>query len=132
MNIVRHAITQARFNIAQSKLVAIVFAMTGLIAGAMTNSVVMGVGLFFALVVGCMLPVVFLLIVAGYTGPLTLALIDTGCEMAGIIGAIVIGGVGCLIAFGIHLGGMTGLVESGLKGIRQTQSCGTLFLMMAT
>ena len=112
MNNVRHAITQARFNIAHSKVVALEFAVTGLIAGAVTDSVVMGVGVFFALVVGCMLPVVSLLIVASYTGLWTLALIDIGYEMAGIFGAIVVGGVGCLIAFGIHLGGMTGLVES--------------------
>ena len=112
MSQVRRAITQARINIFQAKLIAIEFSSTGLILGSMFGSWPIGLGVFFALVAGCAIPFVSLVIVLGYTGVWTLVFIDLGYESGGVFGAVVLGIIGSSFAFGLHVGGMLGLVES--------------------
>ena len=112
MSQVRRAITQARINIFQAKLIAIEFSATGLIFGSMFGSWPIGLGVFFALVVGYAIPFVSLVIVLSYTGLWTVVFISIGHESGGMIGAVILGIIGSAIAVGLHVGGMIGLAES--------------------
>lgn len=108
----RRAITQARFNEGPSKFVAFEFVVTAIIVGALTESLLFGVGTFMALSIGIIIPYISLLIILAYTGLWALISVQLGYEAAGIAGAIVIGSFGAFVGFGIHLSGLTGLAES--------------------
>jgi len=100
----RRSIGQARFNLANAKLVAADFGIVGLFVGVLTDSWVWGVSTFFSLAIGCGLPVVGLLCLSGVWA---LFFFSIGYEAGGIIGT-----AGSLVALGLHLSGVHGLIES--------------------
>jgi len=108
----RRAITQARFNAGPSTFVAFEFALTALMVGVSSESLLYGVVTFMVLSIGIVVPHISLLIIVAYTGLWGLVSLQLGYEAAGIAGAIVIGLFGTLMAMGLHLSGMTGLAES--------------------
>lgn len=63
----RRAITQARFNAGPSGVVALEFALTALIIGALYESLALGFSVFMILSMGIVIPYLSLLIILAYT-----------------------------------------------------------------
>ena len=114
MSRVRRSIGQARFNLSNSRLVAVEFAAVGLLVGVLTDSWAWGVGTFFGLSVGCGLPVVGVLILLGFSGFWGVCFFSIGYQMGGIAGSVVIGSAGTFVALGLHLSGVQGLLDSAV------------------
>ena len=74
--------------------------------------VTMGVAVFFVLCVGCVVPVLLLLVVLIFSCLWGLVFIQFGLEFGGVLGAVVVGGFGGLLSFGLHFSGLIGFQDS--------------------
>ncbi len=112
MNRVRHGVTQAHAIRGPASFLVLELAFTALAFGAMFRSWPVGFAVLLILIMSLVFRPTKLMVIAGYSLFWSLAAIVIGYEVAGIAGAITIGAFGSLVSFGIHMAGVTGLVES--------------------
>ena len=112
MRSTRRAIAQARFQQGPSKFLTCEFLFVSLYVWAISGSFTTAVAVFFGLAISCVMPILSLVIVIAFSGFWGFFFIQVGYEIGGVIGSIVIGGSGLLMAFGLHFDGLAGFQDS--------------------
>lgn len=109
---VRRGVTQARFNRGPATFLTLEIVFTALMLGLWYRSWAIGFGVAMILFCGLIFRPTMRLIMVAYSSGWSVLAIGLGYEIAGMPGAIFIGGFGALVAFGIHMAGVQGLVDS--------------------
>ncbi|MGJ8530124.1 hypothetical protein [Maritalea sp.] len=112
MREMRRAIAQARFQRGPSVWLVFEFIVASVFVWLVTDSATIAVAVLFALVVSCVIPYLSFLVVICFSVLWSLVFIELGLEVGGLPGAIVIGGFGALMSFGLHFAGLAGFQDS--------------------